>query len=338
MKVSVLKEKNIFNIEEQPKPILASKGAIVKVVGCGLCGSDIVKMNTNKAKAGSVLGHEIVGIIEEIDTTTSFKKGDKIVMGHHVPCFECQFCRGESYSMCPSFKAINIVPGGFSEYIFITETHLENTVCKVPDGMDDVVASFCEPLSCCVRAVKRAGVVADDSVLIVGLGSIGILMGQVAKAYGAKVIGCDLLQERLDIAKKLGFDEVIKFENNEETSQKIKEKMNTSYGIDKVILTAGNDSSIDFSLSSVRDGGVVLVFSSIKSNDKGFLNNEIYYRELTIKSSYSPSPVDIHEAFELLKNKKVKVDNISVEYPLAGLGEAVEDFVSNKILKAYIKI
>lgn len=338
MKVAVLKEENVFEIKDKEKPVLVSKGAIVRVLGCGLCGSDIVKMKTHKSKSGDVLGHEIVGIIEQIDTNTSFKIGDKIVMGHHVPCFDCQFCRGESYSMCPSFKKININPGGFSEYIFITETHLKNTVCKVPESLDNITASFCEPLSCCVRAIKRAEIKPYDKVLIVGLGSIGILMGQTAKAYGGCVIGCDLLPERLDMAKTLGFDEVIRFESNEKTSFDIKQKMNTDYGIDKVILTAGNDSSIDFALSSVRDGGTILVFASIKSDDIGFLNNQIYYRELTVKASYSPSPADIHEAFELLKDKKIKTDNMSVEYPLESLNDAVKDFISNEILKAYITI
>lgn len=337
MKAAILKEKT-FEIQEIAAPVLEGKGAVVKVIGCGLCGSDIVKMKTAIAKEGTVLGHEIVGIIQEINTETDFKVGDKVVLGHHVPCFNCEFCRGGSYSMCRTFKKTNIKPGGFCEYLRISEAHLKNTVCKVPEDMPEITASFTEPLSCCIRAVKRSDVQKDDTVLIVGLGSIGLLMGQAAKVYGAKVIGCDILQERISFAKKLGFDETILYQSNDTTSELLKKKMNTLSGVDRVILTAGNDSSIDFALKSVRDGGTIVVFSSIKSNDRGFTNNEVYYRELSIKGSYSPSPDDIKESFSLLKSGKINVENITTVYEFANINQAIADFTGNKILKAYIKI
>jgi len=336
MKAAVLKENNTFEIQEIQKPELEEKGALIRVLGCGLCGSDVVKIKSSLE--GTILGHEIVGIIEKIDTETDFKIGDKVVLGHHVPCFDCQFCRGENYSMCRTFKKTNIIPGGFCEYLTVSEVHLKNTVCKVPDGMDDITASFTEPLSCCVRAIKRTNIKKDDKVLIVGLGSIGLLMGQTAKFYGAIVIGCDILQNRISFAKKLGFDETVLFQSNDTTSDLLKKKMQTKYGIDKVILTAGNDNSVEFALKSIRDGRDIIVFSSIKSNDKSFSNNEIYYRELTVKGSYSPAPDDIKEAFELLKNDKIKVEGLSEIYELSQLNQAMKDFTGNKILKAYIKI
>ena len=89
------------------------KGAIVKVLGCGLCGSDIVKFQHGLAQDGTVLGHEIVAIIEDINSDTNFKKGDRIVCSHHIPCFECHYCKGGSYSMCRHFKQTNIITGGF---------------------------------------------------------------------------------------------------------------------------------------------------------------------------------------------------------------------------------
>lgn len=338
MKAAVLKDKNIFEIEDIQIPEFEGKGALIKVLGCGLCGSDIVKMKTAIVKEGLILGHEIVGIIEKIQTETDFKIGDKVVLGHHVPCFKCEFCRGESFSMCKTFKKTNIKPGGFCEYLKISEAHLKNTVCKVPEGMSDITASFTEPLACCIRAIKRASVKKNDSVLIIGLGSIGLLMGQVAKVYGAKVIGCDILQDRLSIAKKLGFYETILYQSNETTSELLKKKIHTLSGVDKVILTAGNDNSISFALKSIRDGGDIVVFASVKSNDKGFSNNEIYYRELSIKASYSPSPFDIKEAFSLLKDGKINVEPITSIYDFKDLNQAVDDFIINKILKAYIKI
>lgn len=338
MKAALLKEKNIFEIEDIKMPELEGKGALIKVLGCGLCGSDIVKMKTAMVKEGSVLGHEIVGIIEQIQTETAFQVGDKVVLGHHVPCFNCEFCRGGSFSMCKTFKKTNIKPGGFCEYLKVSEAHLKNTVCKVPEDMSDIVASFTEPLACCVRAIKRAEIQKDDTILIIGLGSIGLLMGQTARVYGAKVIGCDILQDRLSMAKKLGFEETILYQSNETTSDLLKKKLHAPSGVDKVILTAGNDNSVAFALKSIRDGGDIVIFASIKSNDKGFSNNEIYYRELSVKASYSPAPEDIKESFALLKDGKINVEHITEVYDFKDLNQAVMDFTSNKILKAYIKI
>ena len=131
MKTAVL-QNNKFVMSDRPKPILDEygEGAIVKVLGCGLCGSDIVKMRTGKAKNGDVLGHEVVGEIVEINSKTNFDIGDKVALGHHVPCFNCGYCWGGNYSMCAHFKETNIHPGGFAEYIYVSEEHLMNTVFK----------------------------------------------------------------------------------------------------------------------------------------------------------------------------------------------------------------
>ena len=157
MKSAVL-EKNKFVIKDIPRPFLEeyTQGAIIKVEGCGLCGSDIVKLQNNLVKDGSVLGHEVVGEIVEINSNTDFRIGDRVVLGHHVPCYTCNYCLGGSYSMCRHFKSTNIIPGGFSEFIYVSEEHLNNTVFHANLNLSSIEASFTEPLACCIRAVKRA--------------------------------------------------------------------------------------------------------------------------------------------------------------------------------------
>lgn len=314
-----------------------NKGAIVKVLGCGLCGSDIVKfLHDGNEK---VLGHEVVGEIVEIKPSfmSKFKVGDKVVLGHHVPCMKCDYCENKNYSMCRQFKETNIFPGGFSEYIYVSPLHLKNTVFKVPKNLDDMEISFMEPLACCIRAVERADVKEASTSLIIGLGSIGLLMGQAVKAFQGDVIGCDLIEERVALAGNLNFDAAIKFEDNDVTSEKIRE-MTCGMGVDIVFMTSGSDKAIDFALKSVRDGGTILVFSSVPNDTAGYTNNDIYYRELKILGSYSPSPMDLALAHKLLTKKKVVVKYFSTAYPLENLAEAIQDTIENKTLKAYIKI
>ena len=310
-------------------------GAIVKVFGCGLCGSDIVKFRQKIVHDGAVLGHEIVAEIVEINSDTKFKAGDRIVTSHHIPCGECNFCRHGNVSMCRHFKKTNIFPGGFSEKVFVSEEHLKNTAYLVPDSITNEEISFYEPLGCCIRAIKRCSLLKGDSALVAGLGSIGLLMGEALKALGYKVWGCDLIPERITLANKMGIKAFCS-KNIDEFSAIIKD-MTNDYGVDAVFMTSGADKAIDIALKSVRQGGKILVFSSTPNNN-GYANNEIYYKELTVLGSYSPSPEDLKDSFELLTSGRVNVKNLTTVYPLSKIQEAFDDTISNKIFKAYIEI
>lgn len=339
MKTAVSENQKI-SIQDRPQPELSdfnNEGAIVKVLGCGLCGSDIVKFLHDGSE--KVLGHEVVGEIVDLKPKfmSKFKIGDKVVLGHHVPCMKCDYCENKNYSMCKQFKETNIFPGGFAQYIYVSPKHLKNTVFKVPKNLDDMEISFMEPLACCIRAVERAEVKKGTTSLVIGLGSIGLLMGQAVKAFKGDVIGCDLIEERVALANNLNFDASIKFEDNDTTSAQIKE-MTCSLGADIVFMTSGSDKAIEFALKSVRDGGTILIFSSVPNDIAGYTNNDIYYRELKILGSYSPSPMDLALAHKLLSKKKVVVKYLSTGYVLEDLGEAILDTTSNKTLKAYIKV
>lgn len=299
------------------------KGAIVKVLGCGLCGSDIVKFVNKTVPAGTVLGHEIVAQVLEINSDSGFKVEDIIVTTHHIPCGKCDYCKNGNVSMCRHFKETNLEPGGFSEKVFLSEEHLQNVAYLKPENLSEIEASFYEPLACCVRAVRRANLLPESEVLVLGLGSIGILMSQALKAAGMKVLGCDILSERVEVLKGLGVDAVA--------------NLSQSYRPNAVFLTAGADKTVEIAIKSVRDGGKIIVFSSTP-NSFPFPNNEIYYRELTVMGSYSPDLCDMQESLELLRSGSVKVKGLSTVYPLEELEKAIQDTKSAKIMKAYIKI
>jgi len=366
MKAFLYKAKNHLEAKNIEKTALEKDGAIIKVSGCGLCGSDIVKLKEGLVKEGTVLGHEVVGIIEEIKTKTGFKIGDRVVLGHHVPCYNCVYCKNQNYSMCPEFKASNIIPGGFCEYIYVSERHLEDTVQKVPENLSDIQASFTEPSACCLRAIRRANIKKGDIAMVIGLGSIGLLMGQILKSFGASIIGCDLIEERIKLAEKLGFDKVYNANNlnseqknchselDSESVQQTKSIFNAKQTLkqvqgdimtrydkinaDAVFLASGSEKTIPLALKCVRNGGVICVFSSVHSSESGFSNNEIYYRDLTVFGSYSPASSDLKDALELLKHNIIKVDGLTTDYSFEEINQAVADTLSNRIIKAYIKI
>ena len=323
MKIAVIKNDKIETADTGTLSLNGRQGAVVKVLGCGLCGSDIVKFVHKISPDGTVLGHEIVAKITEINSETDFKIGDVIVTSHHIPCGKCKYCRHGNISMCEHFKSTNIFPGGFSEYVYLTEEHLLNVAHLKPANLTNIEASFYEPLGCCVRAVKRANLKSGDTALVIGLGSIGILMAQALKASGINAVGCDLLPERVEVLKSFGLEAYTELPQNFEA--------------DGIFMTSGADKAIDTALKYVRSGGKILVFSSTPKNF-GYANNEIYYRELTVMGSYSPSPVDLQDSLEMLKSGQVKVSGLSTVYELENIEQAFEDTMSNKIMKAYIEV
>ncbi len=325
MKVAQIENNNLVIKDRENETLNGRKGALVKVLGCGLCGSDIVKLKQHISKEGTVLGHEIVAQIIDINSDTNFKNGDVIVTSHHIPCGKCEYCKNGNVSMCRHFKETNIRPGGFSELVFVSEEHLQNVAYIKPENLSDDEAAFYEPLGCCIRAVKRANLKQNSTTLVIGLGSIGILMAQALRSFGMKVIGCDLISSRVELLHSFGIEA---FNVNE---------MCESINVDCVFMTSGSDKALQTALKYVRDGGKILVFSSTPLNS-GYGNNEIYYRELTVLGSYSPSPADLKDSYELLKNKEVKVKGLSTQYPLQQVQKAINDTLENKILKAYIKV
>jgi L-iditol 2-dehydrogenase len=335
MKTAQVNGEKIVIKEVEDLKLNGRNGAIVKVLGCGLCGSDIVKFKHNIVKDGAVLGHEIVAIVEEIDSDTDFTVGDKIVSSHHIPCFKCTYCKHGNFSMCSHFKETNILPGGFSEKVYLSEEHLKNVAHKAPTNLSDEEISFYEPLGCCVRAIKRCNLQKEDKILVVGLGSIGLIMAEAIQAMGYKVFACDILDERIKIANDKNIESFNSLDLDKFNA--IIQEKTDDFGVDAVFMTSGADKAIDVALKTIKMGGKILVFSSTPNN-LGYANNEIYYKELTVMGSYSPSPKDLEDSFELLSNEKVNVKNLTTTYSLDNIQQAFEDTISNKIFKAYIQI
>ena len=198
-----------IRLENKAIPIISDNELLVRVHGCGLCGSDILKI-AQQAPPPVVLGHELSGtIVERGKAISNFETGQRVIVAHHVPCGSCHYCRHHNYSMCAAFKTSNIDPCGFAEYIRVPAAHARHTTLALPSALSAEEGCFVEPLACCARAVQRTSLLPGDSVMVMGLGSVGLLMLQAVKTMSAaQVYGVDLLPERLQLARELGADAV----------------------------------------------------------------------------------------------------------------------------------
>lgn len=322
-----------IELREWPEPVPGPGELVLRVSGCGLCGSDILKINA-AAPGPAVLGHEVVGQVAAVGPgVRRFAPGDRLVVAHHVPCFDCHYCRRGSPSMCRHFKRVNLDPGGFAELVRVPAPNVAHAAFRLPAEMTDETASFTEPLACCLRAVKRTRVGAGDTALVVGLGSIGCLLAQLLALEGARVLASDLLDDRRALGRRLG---ARVFDADADLDVALREATE-GRGADLVILTAGGAAVLPAAAARVRDGGTLHYFAGGAGDSLPLPLGALYHRELTLTATYSSSPAELEEAFALLAAGRVRLDGlISHRLPLGRLGEGVELMRRHEAVKVYV--
>jgi L-iditol 2-dehydrogenase len=343
MRAVVLRDAGRLAVEDWPEPTAGSGDLVVRLRGCGLCGSDIAKIVPSPPRVPIVLGHELVGDVVAVGPgAEGFAPGDRVVAAHHVPCGRCHYCCRGSHSMCREFKRSNLDPGGFAEYVRVPEPNVRHATFRVPEDISDEVASFVEPVACCVRAMRRAPVATDDTVVIVGLGSIGCLFVQLAKRAGAHVIGIDPLGERAALAKRLGADDAGPGADGVDGAgaRRITEVIaarSDGRGADQVIVTGGGADVLPSAAACVRDGGTIHYFAGGGGDRLPLPLAELYHRELTIVSTYSSSPADLAEAFRLVTREEIVVAPLITDrVPLEGVATGVERMRRRQALKVFV--
>jgi len=336
MKTAVYYPPNDIRVEDRPIPKIGRGEALLKVRACGICGTDVLKVSRALPKQPVVLGHELVGDIVEIgEGLERLRQGDRVVVAHHVPCGECHFCRHGNHSMCRHFKQSNLDPGGFAEYLRIPADHAQHTAFLVPENIKDEEALFTEPLACCVRNVRRAPLLPGDFAVVVGMGSVGLMMLQLLKLIPVEVLALDLLPDRLELAKQLGADWARRGDDPE-LSNLISERTDGRKA-DLVVFTAGGGKVFQQSFDWIRDGGALNLFASLSDRPTEVSLDALYHHEITVFSSYSPSPQDLIEAHRLICEAKVHVAPLVTHH--LGLHEikaGIEAMIGFQALKVVI--
>ena len=263
----------------------------------------------------------------------AFRAGERVVVAHHVPCSTCHYCRRGSVSMCRAFKASNLDPGGFAEYVRVPAENVRHVTFRVPEGMSDAAASFTEPLGCCLRAIRRTGAGAGDTVAVAGLGAMGCLLLQVARHRGARVVGVDPLPARRALAVALGAEAAVE----PEAAARALAGPSDDRGADVVVVAAPAPALVRSAIGWARDGGAVHLF--VGEGEASVPLGEIYKRELTLTATYSSSPADLAEAFDLIRTGAVRVDDLcSHRVPLERLADAVSLMERREALKVFVEV
>lgn len=341
MKASVCYKKNDLRTEDLPTPEISDNEVLIKMLACGLCGTDIQKIRGDSVTKPTVLGHEVVGqIVKKGKNINNYQLGDRVITAIHVPCFTCHYCNKGHYTICEQFRTNNIDPGGFAEFIRIPELHLKHLTHKVSDNVTDEEATLIEPIACCLHGLKQADIRPDDSVLIMGAGTIGILHAQLAKIKGAnKVIVSDMSEYKLQKALKVGSDYAINIAEKDIISEV--NQITNGQGVDVIVIAAGVSSLVSDAVNMVRRAGRIIVFSGFDKNKLVTLDASRFFKdEISIIGTYSVTPYEFPEALDLLEKRKLNTDEmITHVFPLDKLSEAIDLSTDPKqsVLKVIIK-
>jgi L-iditol 2-dehydrogenase len=303
MKVAVYYSNVDIRIEERPKPRISSDEILVKMKASGICGTDVMEWYRIK-KAPRVLGHEMAGEIVAIGRSVkNFRKGDRVFVSHHVPCYRCHNCSQGNYTACESLHTGNYDPGGFSEFIRIPKENMKYGTFILPVEITYEDATMIEPLGCAIAGQKHLGLKKGQTVLIIGSGVSGILHIQLAKFKKAKIITVDINNYKLQKASEFGADYVI---DAQKYSLDELKSINNGRLADVVIVCASAQQAVDNAISSVDRRGKILFFAvpetDIRIPSLGFWRDEI-----TVIFSYGASPDDLKEAIKLIASKKIDV-------------------------------
>jgi L-iditol 2-dehydrogenase len=305
MKVAYWYNNKDIRIKNVRTPVPKHKELLVKVISCGICGSDIVEWY-RLPRAPLVQGHEIgAGVVSVGSSVKKYKPGDRVFISPKVPCMKCYYCENGHYPQCSEVK--ERLPGGFAEYILVPEILVESGTYQLPDNITYDQSTFIEPLACVIRAQRLARVKKGQSVLVIGCGMSGLLNVKLAWTKGCKIIATDINKTKLEIATRMGADIAINATDN------ISERLVAENGkkADVVFLCASAGSAVEQAWKCVDKGGVVVLFAVPAPHKKVVVPvNDFWMKEITILTSYYCGPPDIMEAMKLIEWRNIVVDDL----------------------------
>jgi len=312
MKAAFVKDSSRVVVEDVEKPILGTGDVLVKMHACGICGSDLEKVFGKYSQPSTRLGHEPSGTIEKVgENVTDFKKGDRVFVHHHVPCYSCHFCLHGNETMCEKYSETNLSPCGLAEEFIVPQWNVNHGgILKIPDSMSFEEAAMIEPLACCIRAWDKFSFQKGDSAAIFGVGATGMMHVMLSIVHEFDKIFCiDVNEFRLEFAKKFNITDAIK-SSVPDIKQKILDQTDNR-GVDVAIVATGSLQALSSAIDLVRKGGTVVMFGVPSKDAMINLNMSIIYsKEITMISSYAASDSDTKAALELIQSSKIDVKKL----------------------------
>ena len=338
MKAILLNDAGGAAMNEVVKPNVGIGDILVEMKACGLCGTDLEKMQGQYTAAKSVLGHEAAGIVAETsEDVNQFTVGDRVFPHHHTPCNDCRFCTKGNETMCTQYRASNLDPSGFSEYFRVPSWNIkQGGVLQLPEKVSYEEASFIEPIACCIRGLSRSKISSDDTVLVIGAGPVGLIHLQLLKHIGSNILISDVNKKRLAIAKTHGASKI--YDVGElDISTRVREDTD-GFGVDVALVATGSPKGIIQALKAVRKGGTVCLFGvPVIGSILNYDFSDIFNSETSIVSSYGATETETKKGLEMIETDKVDPASLITDrFTLEEFREAINKSTKGEGMKIII--
>jgi L-iditol 2-dehydrogenase len=336
MQVARLYDFGDIRVEEAARPEVGPTDILVRARACGICSGDIMPWYIRR-KAGAVLGHEPVGVVAQAGAAIrDFKPGERVFVHHHAPCFACAACRRGEYVQCATWRASKIDPGGMSEYFLVSAINQRDTL-KLPDAVGDADGVLVEPAACVVKSLKRSGLKPGESILIIGLGIMGMMHVKIARHMGAgTIIGADLFEQRVARSRELGADFAIVVSDDNLVEQ-VREITNGAMA-EVVIVGPGSSKAMDSGIAAAAKGGTIVQFTATPPDDELIVRpHDLYFNETRLVPSYSCGPDDTRIALDLVERGVINArELVTHRFPLAEISQAYQTAQKPEALKVIV--
>jgi L-iditol 2-dehydrogenase len=335
MKAAVWHGGKDVRIEEVPDPRVNTDEVLVRVKSAGICGSDVhaFEGKSKRRVPPLVLGHEFSGVVTDIGTgVLGFRNGDRVVVEPIMSCGTCEPCHNGRTNICMQIRFIGLhIPGAFAEYIAVPARNCY----KLPDSVSFDEATFVEPLSVATHAVNMTPTKVGDNLLIIGSGVIGLMILQVARhRVGGKVFVTDLIDHKLDLAKRLGADATI-HSGRDDLSNRVRELTNGK-GVDAVIEAVGVQDTLQQALTAVKKGGAVTITGLLQQIMQVDIM-KLVTSEITIRGDYCYTSAEFKASLDLLATGIVQLKPLMTHsFALSNIADAVDVLTEGK--EQHIKI
>ncbi len=325
MKVGVLGRDGAVALEERPEPRAGAGEVTVRLAACGVCGTDLEKLRGNYRSTG-ILGHEPVGTVASVgDGVQGLAVGDRVFVHHHVPCLACAVCRRGDLTFCATYSSTNLDPGGFAEVFRASADHVaKGAVLRLDRAVDWGTGTLLEPAGCALTALHRVGLPDRATVLVLGLGPVGLLYARLARALGASWVGgTEISGLRRRAAERDGG--VVTADPRESGAvHRLVLEATGGRGVDLAVAASGHPSVVRTAVEEVRRGGTVNLFGLPEPGSRLEADlQQLYLRGVRVVPSYATTEPEIREVHEMVVSGRLKAaDLVSDRRPLAEIDEA----------------
>jgi L-iditol 2-dehydrogenase len=316
MRAAVYRGNGTLSVELVPTPRAGPGEILVRVESCGICHTDLKKVEHDLLPPPRIFGHETAGVVAEAgEGVAGFAAGDPVVVFHHVPCSECFYCRKKLYAQCSTYKKVGVTGGfepaggGFSQYVRVMDWIVRRGVERIPDGVPFDRACFVEPVNTCLKAVEQIEPGPDDLVAILGQGPIGLMFTMLARRTGAAVVATDMIARRRDLSLRLGAKAA--WDPRETDVVRQVAALTEGRGADAVIVAASAAGITEQAIACSRPGARILLFAQTSHQERIEMSGaEVCAGERRIVGSYSAS-IDLQkESARLVFSGELPVEEL----------------------------